>query len=154
MLHPFTEFDDPFTIMGELRRRMDRLWDEAAVGEQPQGFDTGLYTTTAWPKVDVRDAGQNLVLRADLPGLAEKDIALTLTPDGLTLSGERKTTTPEGYSAQRQERPSAKFSRSWTLPYKVDADKTTATLKDGVLTVTLTKAPDAQPRQITVRAQA
>ncbi len=129
---------------------MDRVWDDY----EPVAPDVGIFATSDWPRVNVYDAGQSLVLSADVPGVAEKDFNITLTPDGLTLSGERKTTVPEGYSAQRQERPAARFTRSWTLPYKVDADRTTATLKDGVLTITLAKAADAQPRQITVRAQA
>jgi HSP20 family protein len=70
----------------------------------------------------------------------------------LTLSGARKTAVPEGHSAHRQERPSFEFSRSYALPAKVDADKTHATLKNGVLTITLEKAPEVKPRQITVRA--
>ncbi len=149
MFHRFSDFDRTFSVFDELRRRMDHVWDDY----QPAAPDLGIYASSAWPKVNAYDAGESLVLRADVPGVAEKDFNITLTADSLTLSGERKTAVPEGYSVQRQERPAAKFSRSWTLPYKVDAEKTSATLKDGVLTITLAKAADAQPRQIAVRAQ-
>jgi HSP20 family protein len=148
MWNHVSDFDRTFSAFDELRRRLDRVWED---------YDTGspaAYGAPAWPHVNVSDAGHALVFRADVPGLSEKDLEITLTPDTLTVSGERKRTAPEGYSVQRQERPFAKFSRSWTLPYKVDADQTNATLKDGVLTLTLTKAKEAQPRQITVRAQA
>jgi len=59
---------------------------------------------------------------------------------------------PEGYSAHRQERPSVNFSRSFTLPCRVNADRTIGSVKDGVLTITLEKAADAMPRQIAIKA--
>jgi HSP20 family protein len=150
MLSRFSDFDRSFTVWDELRRRMERVWDEYETAAP----DLEVYASSSWPKVNVADAGHSLVFTAEVPGVAESDFNLTVTPDGLTLAGERKTAVPEGYSVQRQERPAAKFSRSWTLPYKVDADRTTATLTNGILTITLAKAADAQPRQITVRAQA
>ena len=150
MLSRFTEDENTYTVWDELRRRLDRVWDEY----ETSGADIGVSTQARWPRVNVFDAGETLVFRADVPGVGEKDFDVTLTPEGLTLSGERKWDAPEGYSVQRQERPQAKFSRSWTLPCKVDVDKTTATLKDGVLTITLTKAADAQARHIQVRGQA
>jgi HSP20 family protein len=144
MFTRFEDYDRTFTVMDELRRRMDHAWND-----EPRGDAAAL----SWPKVNVFDAKDSLVLTADVPGLGENDFQITLMGETLTLSGERKATTLEGYSVQRQERSGARFSRSWTLPYPVDADKTSATLTDGVLTITLTKAADAQPRHIAVRAQ-
>jgi HSP20 family molecular chaperone IbpA len=106
-----------------------------------------------WPRVSLFDTGTALVLTADVPGLAEKDLKLTVHQDVLTLSGERKSDAPEGYSTHRRERAPASFSRSFALPSKVDAEKTTAQLKNGVLTVTLSKVPEAQPRQIQVQVR-
>ena len=83
--------------------------------------------------------------------MTEKDIQLSIHQDVLTLSGERKQEVPQGYFVHRQERAPLKFARSFTLPCKVDPEKSTATLKDGVLTITLPKAPEAQPRQISVK---
>jgi HSP20 family protein len=68
------------------------------------------------------------------------------------MSGERKPDESQGYYVHRQERVPVKFSRSFSLPCKVDPEKSTATLKNGVLTITLPKATSAQPRQITVKA--
>jgi HSP20 family protein len=150
MFTRYFEFNPTINPFDEVRRRMDRVWEDC----EPARSDVSFVASSSWPRVNVFDAGDSLVFKADVPGVTEKDFQVTLTPDGLTLSGERKTVAPEGYSVQRQERPAAKFSRSWTLPYKVDAEKTTATLKDGVLTVQLAKAPEAQPRQIAVHAQA
>jgi len=89
-----------------------------------------------------------------MPGLGDKDVQLSVQKDVLTLSGERKFDAPEGYYMHRQERSPIRFSRSFTLPCKVDPDKSTAALKDGVLTVTLSKIPDEQPRQIAINVNA
>ena len=102
--------------------------------------------------MNLHDAGAALVVQADVPGLAEKDLQISLNQDVLTISGERKVQAPEGYAVDRQERASVKFSRSFTLPTRVDGEKSTAEVKNGVLTVTLAKTPEAQPRQISVRA--
>ena len=70
---------------------------------------------------------------------------------GKVMTAERKLTAPEGYAPRRQERASFRFSRSVALPVKVDPEKVTAAVKDGVLTVTLSKAEEARPRQIQVK---
>jgi HSP20 family protein len=98
------------------------------------------------------DTGKALLVKADLPGLSEKDLQISINQDVLTVTGERKAEALEGYTVHRKERQSARFSRSFTLPSKVDPEKTTAVLKNGVLTLTLFKATEAQPRQITVNA--
>jgi HSP20 family protein len=146
----FTELDHPFAVFEALRHGLDR----ARRDDDLAGPFLGSHATNGWPRVHITETDGSVVLRADVPGIAEKDLTITLTPDGLTLAGERATSAPEGYTVQRAERSAAKFSRSWTLPFKVDADKTTATLKDGVLTLTLAKAEEAQPRQISVRREA
>lgn len=145
----FGDFDSTFSLMDELRRRMDRVWDD-------YGYEAALpravASSASWPRVNVFDEGSKLVLHADVPGMSEKDLQITLHGETLSLSGERKTTSPEGYSVHRQERGGVRFARSFTLPCKVNAELTTATVKDGVLTLTLAKAAEAQPRQIAVRA--
>jgi HSP20 family protein len=105
-----------------------------------------------WPRTSVYDAGSKLVVRADLPGVKDKDLEVTLEKDVLTLAGERHLALPEGHIVHRQERRSARFSRKFLLPCKVDAEALAAELKDGVLTITLPKAPEAQARKIAVKA--
>jgi len=147
----WTQFGDlnrTLSVMDELRRRMDRVWSDFDSMERTDGI-----AAAAWPKTNVYDTGAHLVVTADVPGLSEKDLHLTLATDSLSINGERKVEVPEGYSAHRQERSAVRFSRSLMLPCKVDADRTTAAVKDGVLSITLAKAPDAQPRQIAVRGQ-
>jgi HSP20 family protein len=89
---------------------------------------------------------------ADVPGLRDKDVEVSLDNDVLTLSGERRTDVPEGYQVHRQERRPTRFSRSFTLPFKVNVEQLSAEMRDGILTVKLPKAPEAQPRKIAVRA--
>jgi HSP20 family protein len=72
--------------------------------------------------------------------------------DTLSLSGQREAIAPEGWSAHRRERASLRFCRSFALPVKVEIDKAEATLRDGILTIRLPKAPELKPRAITVRA--
>jgi HSP20 family protein len=135
-------------MMNEIRRRMDRLLDE--YGQDQDAVADG--TEGGWPRTTVTDEGQALGLRAWVPGLTDKDLTLTLNQDVLTLAGERRTDVPAGATAIRRERPSLKFSRSFALPVKVDAEKVTAVVKQGILSVTLPKIPESQPRQIAVRA--
>jgi HSP20 family protein len=150
----FSRFGDAsrdFALLDEFRRRMDRVWDDmdSSWSGRPSARS---HSSSAWPRINLYDEGSNLVLKADVPGLSEKDVQVTLNESGLSISGERKVAPPEGYSAHRQERTSFTFSRSLTLPCKVNPEQTQATVKNGVLTVTLAKAPEAQPRQITVQA--
>jgi HSP20 family protein len=151
----FSRFGDAsrdFALLDEFRRRMDRVWedmDSSWSGGLPSGRT---HSSSAWPRVNLYDEGSNLVLKADVPGLSEKDVHVTLNESGISISGERKVAPPEGYSAHRQERTSFSFSRSLSLPCKVNPEQTQALVKNGVLTVRLAKAPEAQPRQIAVQA--
>jgi len=142
MLSRLTDFDQTFDVLDELRRQMDRVWTD---------FDG--QTSASWPRLQVFDAGANLVVTAEVPGMTEKELDVALQDGVMTLSGERAPLAPEGYAVHRRERPALRFSRSVALPVKIDADRTTASVKDGILTITLAKAPEARPRQIAVRAQ-
>lgn len=152
MLTRWSDLDRTFTVMDELRRRMDRVFDEYGGYARP-GFEEETRASAAWPKLNLFDTGAALVVTAEVPGLSEKDVQLTINQEVVTVSGERKPDAPAGYSVHRQERAALQFSRSFTLPTKIDAEKSTATMKNGVLTITMAKAPEAQPKQIAVRAQ-
>ena len=153
MLTRYSDFRDwpfvrptAFRTLGafDLFRQLDRLFAgvEPEVSEQEGRF----------PRVSFDDKGSEFVVRAELPGLTEKDLELTATATTLTLRGERKVEAPEGYSAHRSERSSFRFARTFELPAKVDSGRVDARLEHGVLTVTLPKAPEAQPKQISVKA--
>jgi HSP20 family protein len=142
MLGYWSDFERTFAAMDQLRRKVEQALVDGDDGLEPR----------SWPRVNMWDAGPHLVLEADIPGVSEKDLQVQLTNDVLTVSGVRKVSGPEGYSVHRQERTPTRFSRSFTLPCKASGDQISAALKDGVLTVTLPKAPESQPRQITVKA--
>lgn len=147
----WSEFDEMFSTMNQLRTYMDRIFEDNASGRSATGRPFLLYPGT-WPPANLIDSGSNLIVTAEVAGLTEKDINLTLNQDVLTISGERKVQAPEGYSVHRQERAAVNFSRSFALPCRVNPDHASASVKNGILTVTIEKAPDAMPRQITVKS--
>jgi HSP20 family protein len=155
MLSRYRDFDRTFDVLDELRRQMDRVWGDLddRWGHLPRAQAQS--SPAPFPRVNVYDAGANLVIVADVPGIGEKDFELTLDDGVLTLAATQKNEAPQGYTAHRQERfpNGAQLRRSIALPVKVDPEKTTAELKDGVLTITLAKAPESRPRQIAVRAR-
>jgi HSP20 family protein len=152
MFSRFNDFDRSFDVLDELRRQMDRVWGnlDAQSGFVPAREQS--LSAATWPRLNVVDAGATLLVTADVPGLTEKDFEITLDDGVLSIRGERKAFAPEGYEALRRERTAARFARSIALPVKIDAEKTTARVKDGVLTISLAKAPEAKPRQIAVKA--
>lgn len=149
----WSDFDRTMSFMDELRRRMDRAYDEFEPGMSERAFTPArLLGTTGWPRVNLIDGGANFVVVAEVPGLSDKDVTLNLTQDTLTLSGERKVDVPEGYSVHRQERTPVKFSRSVYFPTRVDPEHSRASIKNGVLQIEIGKAEEEKPRQITVKA--
>ncbi len=130
--------------LDDLRREMDRLlFDfERGAPAEPEG----------WPKISAEDRGEALFVRAEVPGLTDKDIELTATATSFSLRGERKVEAPEGYATHRGERRGFRFARTFNLGTKIDPERVAASLENGVLTVTLPKAAEAKPKQITVKA--
>lgn len=161
MMMRISDVDRTFAAMDEVRRKMERAFDDHE-GRPGQGssrasffepFEFGASRTVAtWPRLSVYDTGSALVLYADVPGMKESDIKIEIAQDVLSLSGERKADAPEGYAVHRRERAPVKFARSLALPCKVDVEKSTATVTDGLLTLTLPKTPESQPRQIVVKS--
>jgi HSP20 family protein len=153
MLSRFSDLERSVSAIDQLRRRMDRLFEESAhaSGRGSSDEPERVWSRGRFPRITFADNGATLVLEAEMPGLGDKDVQLSIQKEVLTLAGERKADAPEGYYVHRQERSPIRFSRSFTLPCKVDPDKSTAALKDGVLTVTLAKVPEEQPRQIAIK---
>ena len=105
------------------------------------------------PAVDLVAYEDRVELVADLPGLCEKDIDVQFEDGRLTLRGERRTESAEeeaGGRVLRRERSLARFARSFTLGENVDVDGIEATMKDGVLRISIPKSERARPRQIQV----
>jgi len=148
----WNDWDEMFSTMNQLRSYMDRVFEDPAASRawSPHALLPTFGGT--WPRANLCDNGATLTVTAEVPGLSDKDVTLSLNQDVLTLAGERRSEVPEGYLAHRQERPTVQFSRSFALPCAVDPERASATVKDGILTVSLEKAKEAQPRQISVKA--
>jgi HSP20 family protein len=103
------------------------------------------------PPVDIRETEEAYLVTAELPGLTKKDVDVTVENSILTLSGERRwEKSSESETYHRMERAFGRFSRSFTLPHQVEADKVKANFKDGLLTVSIPKAEQAKPRRIAI----
>lgn len=148
MFFRWTDVDPNFDAIDQLKRRMWSLFDEFGRRRETTEGELG-----GWPLTNFYETADTFLVRAEVPGLSEKEVNLQVHENTLTISGERKSDVPEGYSVHRQERGPVKFSRSYSFNTQVDPEKTTATIKDGVLTVKLAKAESAKPRQILVKGQ-
>ena len=134
--HTYDRWLEPFGLLDSLAR-----WDNYEVGNW--------YT----PALEAKETTDSYLFSLDLPGIEEKDLDISMKEGTLTISGKReheKVSDEESYYAC--ERCYGSFSRSFTLPNTADADSVSAELKNGVLTVSVGKKPEAQPKQITVKA--
>lgn len=145
MLTYWMDLSDPLRAFDTLRRQMDSVFREFDETAGSRGRNV------TFPRATLRDTKEAFVLTAEVPGLSEKDLQLTATQDSLTVAGERKQTNPEGYAVHRRERGELKFSRSFTLPTRIDVERVGAEVKNGLLTVTMPKHPESQPRAISVK---
>lgn len=137
----------PFERLTSLRDEMNRLFENVFPGGREESLFAG------WsPALDVHEDKENVIVKAEVPGLKKEDIELQLLDDVLTISGERKheVERKEG-NTFHSERHFGKFRRSVALPSPVDTTKVTAAYADGVLTVTLPKAEEAKPKQIDIK---
>lgn len=99
----------------------------------------------------VVDTGDSLVVTLEIPGVPEADVQLTCTGQTLTVTTQRTIKPPEGYVVHQQERRGGPISRSFRLPVRVDAETAKASVKDGILTVTLPRAAAERQRTIPVQ---
>jgi HSP20 family protein len=137
---------DPFRVMGDILR-----WDPFSDLERWSGLQAGAFV----PAVDVRETSDAFLFRADLPGVKEEDIDISVTGNRLVLSGRREEETrEENDRSHSYEISYGSFTRSFTLPEGTDADNVRAEMKDGVLHVTVPKRPEVQPRRIPLARQA
>ena len=145
------DFFDPFVTF---RREMDRMFDDFFGGSALRPAYAGWQGTT--PAVDIDETDRELVVSAELPGVNDKDVEVSLAGDILTIKGEKKAAheqkNGDSYYAERRF---GSFSRSLRLPFQVADEKVDAKFKDGVLTIHLPKPAELQKpvRRIEVRAQ-
>lgn len=120
--------------------QMDQLWSGALTA-----------ASAASPALNLWDDGEKFYAEAELPGFKIEDIDLAVAGSELHLRGKRQATSGKDWVVRRQERACGEFSRTVTFPAAIDADHVQASLKDGVLSITLPKAPTAKPRKIDVK---
>ncbi len=142
---------EPFTFF---RDEMNRLFDNFFRGFDIEPF--GRKITAFSPNIDISETDKEVVISAELPGIEEKDIDVSLTKDSVTIKGEKKEEKEEkGKSYYRMERSYGSFCRTIPLPTEIDADKTTAEFKKGVLTIKMPKTPEAikETKKIQIKAE-
>jgi HSP20 family protein len=138
---------EPWTVVNRLHQSLDQFFNETL--NSPEASSS---PSVAWvPRVDIHEEKDRFVVLADVPGVEPKDIDITAEKGVLTVRGERraeKRVTDNGY--ERIERVSGTFLRRFTLPEGANTESITAKQTNGVLEVTIPKAPTAQPRRISI----
>src|SRR5271156_921389 len=141
---------EPFRGISTLQDQFNRLFNESFRNH------SGKSALTTWaPAVDFYETANELVVKADLPDVNEKDIDVRVENNLLTIRGERKfekSVSEENYL--RVERTYGAFSRSFSLPNTVNSESIRAEYKNGILTVTLPKREESKPRQVKVNVNA
>ena len=142
---PTWRFRSPFEELHRMRQQLDRLFEDAATPQQAVG--AGVF-----PLINLTEDKNRYFIRAELPGVKGDDIDIQVTANNLSISGERKIAVEEeGARFHRREREAGSFSRMIGLPGDIDPDKVDAKLENGILTVEVSKAEAAKPKQIPVK---
>lgn len=144
MLQRSTTF--PFADFAFIESQLDRLAQEA-LGLRSQ-------TSVATLPVDVYDTGEDVVIKAFVPGMRAEHLDINLEEGVLTISGQFPQLydheDARAWSWYARELRGGRFQRSISLPYKVDVEHASATVADGILHLTMPKAPEAKPRRIPI----
>jgi HSP20 family protein len=141
----------PFGELERMRREMDRLWD-SFFEERPRRKLEGV---GEWlPSLDVSETKNDLVVKAELPGLEPKDIDISLSEGILTIKGEKKQEKEEKEENYHLiERSYGSFTRSVRLPREVQSERINASFKNGVLRITLPKSEEAKRKEIKIKVE-
>ncbi len=142
------DFERMFNTIDLLQNRMNRMFsDYGRVGALPASCGV----TQPGPYANLYDCGDHLEMKVEVPGIAKEDLSIKVQGNYLEIGGTRKSAVPEGYTAQRVERGSVEFTRSFTLPVEVNAGKVEAKLCNGILCLVLPKAETAKPKRIAIQ---
>lgn len=140
---------EPFRNLVDIQGDVNRLFDTFLGRPAPAAASTG----RAWiPAVDMHETKDDLVLKVEVPGVREKDVAVSITGDLLSIRGERRWSEEDARDQKllHVERVYGQFERLIQLPLAVQADKVKATYRDGVLEIRLPKAEELKPREIKI----
>jgi HSP20 family protein len=145
---------------GETSPTTTREWDPLRMMRDFFGYDpfremaptfASEPMATFYPSFEVKETKEGYVFKADVPGLKEQDLDVSLTGNRLTVSGKREAEKSEqGETYYTFERTYGSFTRAFTLPDGIDHESPRAELKDGVLTLFVAKKPEVQPKKIDV----
>ncbi len=139
---------DPFRDLVGIQERLSRLMSEA-----PSRFSSEEGYGAWIPPVDIFEKGDDLVIRAELPGVSKDDMDIRVENGVLQIRGERKPDPDVAEKAAfRMERVYGKFTRSFTLPTTVDATRISAKYREGVLELSIPKAESARPKKVEIEA--
>jgi HSP20 family protein len=140
----------PFRSGNTLQEQVNRLFESTYGGRNSES------ALTTWsPAVDIYETENELVLKADLPAIDEKDLDIRIENNTLTVRGERKfekQVNEDNYL--RVERSYGSFSRSFSLPNTINTEAIRAEYKNGVLTVQMPKRAESKPKQVKVNVEA
>ncbi len=141
---------DPFRDWLDLRDEFDRFLDWALSSGISRRRRAG--ESTLWvPPIDVSETSDAVIVKADLPGVSEDDIQISITGNLLSIKGERKQEVKEeNENFFRVERVYGAFERVIELPAEVEPDKAKATFKNGVLTIEIPKSEKVKPKEIKI----
>lgn len=144
---PFPETLDPSRDLTDIQTQMNRLFDNFLGQPTPSAAMERVWA----PAVDMYETQNEVVVSAELPGLNEKDIHLSITGDLLAIQGERQwSDDAKDGGHYRRERWFGKFERTLSLPMPVETGRVKATYRDGVLTVKLPKVEEIKPKEIKI----
>ena len=134
----------PFELMRRFTNELDRVFEGLGLARGAGGGEIQMWT----PSVEVFERDNNLVVRAELPGLDKDDVMVELTDDGLVIEGERRREREEGIEGgYRSEIEYSRFYRMIPLPEGVNMDQAQARMNNGVLEVTIPMAEARRPRR-------
>jgi len=141
----------PFRDLERMRKEMDRLWDSFFEGRPSRKAEE----VGEWlPTLDVLETKNDLVVRAEIPGIDPKDIDISLANDILTIKGEKKQEIEEKEENYHLiERSYGSFTRMVRLPREVQSDKISASYKNGILKITLPKSEEAKKKEIKIKVE-
>ncbi len=145
MFARLSDMDRLFGTMNLLQKRLDNLYNDYGSVPAFRGE-----ADEVAPRTNLYENQDHFEIRSEVPGLKKEDLSVRIQGNYLEVSGTRVSDAPEGFKTHKSERGIGSFSRSFTLPADVDAAKAEATLKDGVLYLTLPKSEAAKPKKITV----
>lgn len=139
---------EPWRMLNQFHDELEQFF-----GRYDQANGDSAIATSSWiPAVDIKEEEQRFLIHVDVPGVDPKNIEIFMENGVLTIKGERRLETQENNLYKRIERVHGTFYRRFSLPGTADANKISATGKNGVLEVTIPKKEVAQPRRIEIQA--